>query len=500
MNTPTFLITSYLEACNNDLEQLRKTLFAQGVLTKDYMEEGLILLYHKYETPITTDLEREVRSLVIDRETLKIKAYSCETPHENKEGLAFMLSNPSDTNIITTCYEGTFLSVFYHNTKWFVSTRRCLNSHDSVFNPLETTNHLSHFDMFIEVLKNAGYSDFDSFCDKLDKSLSYYFVLIHHQNNQIIDYSDNFGDKYSRICLTTIRDVDMRELDIYGIDKVSFASYDNSTSSFIFVPEKHETFEDFIEFNKTIKYDTIPESEGVIIRQLDPLTNKYHLIKLQTYNYQFAQALGQERNIFKGFVYLYQNDKLVDFFNQNTLNYNIKKIVNPLNPTEAYDTVGMIDAVFKVCTSELFELFKMLYSLKTGHPQNKELYDILPKEYKDIMFAIRGLYYKKKTLLHNMSKDTVTPFNIKNAHLRISDIYTYLKSLSTDTIITLLQSRRLMLNWVRLRDSQKSLLDFSIISQQCDKVHLKLCAIFTNKLYPNIMNTDIPKQSVQNLE
>ena len=500
MNTPTFLITSYLEACDNDLEQLRKTLFAQGVLTKDYVEEGLMLLYHKYETPITTELEREVRSLVIDRQTLKIKAYSCETPRENKEGLDFMLANPLDPSnptIITTCYEGTFLSVFYHNDKWFVSTRRCLNSYDSVFNPCDTTSQKSHYEMFVEVLKSAGYEDFNSFCDKLDKSLSYYFVLIHHQNNQVINYTNDFGHNYSRLCLTTIRDSAMRELDIYEADKVNFASYDTKSDSFIFVPERLGTFEDFIEFNKTIKYDTPPQSEGVVIRQLDPLTNKYHLIKLQTYNYQFAQALGQERNIFKGFIYLYQNDKLIDFFNQNPTNYNLKKIVNPLNPTESYDTVGMIDAVFKVCTSELFELFKILYSLKTGRPQNKELYDILPKEYKDIMFAIRGLYYKKKTLLHNMPREIVTPLDIKNAHLRISDIYAYLKSSSSNTIITLLHERRLMLNWVRLDDSLKSLLEFNTITQKCDKVHVKLCAIFTNKLYPNIMNTDIP---IKNLE
>jgi hypothetical protein len=48
-----------------------------------------------------------------------------------------------------------------------------------------------------------------------------------------------------------------------------------------------------------------------------------------------------------------------------------------------------------------------------------------------------------------------------------------------------------MFNWVRI---EPKLNDFSPINKLCDKVHVKLCAIFTNKLFPNIMPTDIPPQ------
>lgn len=95
-----------------------------------------------------------------------------------------------------------------------------------------------------------------------------------------------------------------------------------------------------------------------------------------------------------GLIHLYQNDKLVDFINQSQ---NLKKIVNPLNTYESYDSIGAIDGLFKVCTSELFELFRVLWDIKNGHHLNDELYKLLPKEYKDILFGIRGLYYKKKT-------------------------------------------------------------------------------------------------------
>ena len=54
--------------------------------------------------------------------------------------------------------------------------------------------------------------------------------------------------------------------------------------------------------------------------------------------------------------------------------------------------------------------------------------------------------------------------------------------------------RKLMFNWVKAESSNGHLFEFSTVSNHCDKVHVKLCAIFTNKLYPNIMPTDVPPQ------
>lgn len=491
MSLPKFLITNYLESCQGDLEQLRKTLFEKGVFTKDFVEEGLMLLYHKYDTPITTEVERECRSLIIDRNTLKLKSYSCETPRVNKEGMDFLLAHSTEPQIINECYEGTYLSVFNHNGKWYVSTRRCLDSHNSVLDNGIVQAEKSHYQMFEDILNKAGYETFNDFSQKLNPDNSYYFVLIHHQNKHMIDYTNQFGEKYGKICLTTVRDSEMRELDIYT-NKVEFASYD--TSGLIFVPEKLASIDVFANSNKQLKYDSSPDREGVVIRVWSSEFNKYFLIKLQNVNYQFALVLGTERNMFKGLLYLYQTDKLVEYFSQNSNAHNIKKIINPHNSTETYDTVGTVDAVFKVCTSEIFELFKILWSIKNGQHQNKQLYDMLPKEYKDVMFAVRGMYYKKKASFHKKDGETLNIQEIKNTHLKISDIYNYLKTMSTEQFVAFLRMRKLMFNWVKTNSSNMSLKDFGSISSHCDKVHVKLCAIFTNKLYPNIMPNDVPPQ------
>ena len=490
MSLPKFLITKDLESCKGDLEQLRKTLFTQGVFTKDYVDEGLMLLYNKYNSPITTELERECRSLIIDRNTLKLKSYSCETPRVNKEGMDFLLAHSTEPQIINTCYEGSYLSVFNHNSKWYVSTRRCLDSNDSILDNGVIQAEKSHYRMFEEVLNKAGYKTFTDFTQKLNPDYSYYFVLIHYLNKHIIDYTKQFGESYGKLCLTTIRDSEMRELDIYNTEQ-NIASYDES--EIIFIPTKLESLDDFAKSNKQLKYDEMPSSEGVVIRVWCNKTNKNYLIKLQNVNYQFTLVLGTERNMFKGLVYLYQTDKLVEYFSQNTNAVTIKQIVNPLNTSESYDTIGMVDAVFKVCTSEIFELFKVLWSIKNGKHQNKELYDMLPKEYKDIMFAVRGIYYKKKANLHKNNGENISLQEVKNNHLKISDIYNYLKSVPTEQFVAFLRMRRLMFNWVNTKLSN-NLTDFGNISNHCDKVHVKLCAIFTNKLYPNIMPNEVPPQ------
>jgi hypothetical protein len=260
-------------------------------------------------------------------------------------------------------------------------------------------------------------------------------------------------------------------------------------NQYIFLPKKFDSINDFSNINNQDKYDTKPLNEGIVVKVFSPELNKYTLYKLQTDSYKFAVVVGNG-NMFKGMIYLYQNNKLIDYFNQEP-NSNLVKIVNPLNVSESFFTVGVIDSTFKVCTSELFELFKNMWSLKTGKSQNKELYELLPKEYKDMMYGIRGLYYKKKATLFENTNDK-TSEELKNSHLTINDIYNHLKKLPVEQFLEFLRVRKLMFNWVAFDKADLNLKQFGTISGLCNKIHLKQCAIFTNKLYPEITFSDFP--------
>jgi hypothetical protein len=132
--------------------------------------------------------------------------------------------------------------------------------------------------------------------------------------------------------------------------------------------------------------------------------------------------------------------------------------------------------VFKTLSIELFELFKIVCDIKTGKQvqEKTEFYNGLSKEYKDIIYAIRGLYFKKKALKFTEDKT--------NSLLKYNDIYTFIKDSSTETIIAFLRQRKLTMS--------KLLPEFVTINANCEKIntkykmHNKLTAILTNILFP----------------
>ena len=143
MTGPQFLITPHLLDPNFESNSLK----LKKLKTKINTENKLTLVYTDFNSSKTgTPLQNECRSLVLN-ENKKIIAYSGETPLMNKEGMNYLLQHTTDKQLITESYEGTILSMFYHNDKWFVSTRRCLDCHDSKI------NGQSHYDMLVETLE-----------------------------------------------------------------------------------------------------------------------------------------------------------------------------------------------------------------------------------------------------------------------------------------------------------------------------------------------------------
>ena len=486
MEAPQFLITDYIKNSENT-ESLINTLYKKGIMSKHYSDDRLLLVYTKFEDqPFASsniELKNECRSLIIDVEEKNIVSYSCNTPICNLEAMNYLLGHNENQMSIYKCYEGTLMSLFFNKGNWYLSTRRCLDSKQSIW------NNDSHFNLFMSVLKQEGIESFEDFTSQLNSSYCYNFILIHHANKNIVNYTTNFGENYKKLCLAFIRNKeDLTEVDYEEMREIfPINNYQN-----IFVPEKVDSLQDYN--SKMNNYDNEDmmecKDEGIIIK-LKNEQNVNIYLKLQTYPYQFNKAIGLEKNIFKGFINLYQNDKLFNYLENNNNLVNYRKIVNPLNTQESYDTIGVVDSVFKVCTSELYELFKLLWNLKSGkqisNSSENNVYNILPKEYKSMLYGIRGIYFKNKSQI--FSSDS----NQKKIYLQIKDIYQYIKSIDTDTFEQYLRIRKLMLNWIKVESNNELLKTFNKISDKCDKVHFKLTAIFTNKLFPNIMPDDLPQ-------
>jgi hypothetical protein len=398
------------------------------------------------------------RSVVLNGNK-EVVCYTCPTPIYNMDAVQYYWMNQDKKRDYYVCYEGSMISLFHYKDIWYLATRKNIYTSDSERN--------GQYGMFMEVLAQDGFDTLNKFTEYLNKDNTYHFVLIHHNNENIVNYETAYGKNYKKLCFIFARNKELVEIKSEDVEN-TFVS-DN-----IFLPKMicEEEFANFLTKLSEVNVSKPPDCEGVVIKMNDMV------LKLQTTNYMFYKAIGPDKNMFRGFINLYQCNSLKGFLD-NTTNEKFRKVVNPMNTNESFDTIGMIDALFKVVTSELHSLFYTLWNDNNNH-LNEELYKLLPKEYKDILFSLKGIFYQIK----NKTK--------KSEHvLKVNDVYNYIKTMDCNVFEKFIRCRKLMLNWTRVNKTQNAVV-FTKTLYHCEKIFYKLAAIYTTKLFPEIMPDDMP--------
>jgi hypothetical protein len=460
MSSPQFLLSNYIKGLK-DVSDINKHLYQNyNIMTKELQDLEMTIYYNKYSNKHKTQMELASRSVIMDK-NYKVICYSCSTPIYNNEAIQYLTRFQHKSRETYVCYEGSLMSVFNYNNKWYLSSRR--NIYKS--NDEESGGQ---FKMFLEVLEQDNIT-FDEFTAKLNPELSYHFVLIHYKNENIVSYEEEFGKEYKKLCFIFARNVNTQnELKSETVENNSTFLTNN-----IFLPKKisNDQVKDYV--NKLSENTSNqPLEEGIIIK----INN--NVLKLQSSSYLFYKSIGSDKNMFRGFLTLYQNNNLKKFFEDKS-NEKFKKMVNSLNTKESFDTIGMIDALFKVLTAELHNLYYILWNDKEEH-LNKDLYTILPSEYKDILFHLRGVFFSNKT--KHTGDDNI---------LELKDVYNFIKTIDINVLEKFIRCRKLMLNWVS-SDKTPNALKFNETLHKSNKVFYKLSAIYTTKLYPEIMPNDLP--------
>jgi hypothetical protein len=428
------------------VENIRNEYYQNGILSKYYQDDNLLLLYTNY-----SEDHKKFRSKIMEMENQKVISYSFNSPMYNYMGYNYLINNQNCEKKISKCYEGTILSVFNHNNKWYVSTRKCLNAQESVW------LNKSFYQMFEETILQ-DFNNVDEFYNLLNKDYNYHFVLVHWENKNIVDYTEELGDNYKKLVLALVRDKEMKVMD--NLNNI-LPNLDNITS--VFIPKEYDNLE---VLDEHLDYMSKPKTEGVIVKVKN--NDDILIIKLQTNHYQFYKAMGLEHHLYKGFLNLYQKDKLLNFFENNEYNHKYSKLINPHNNSQTYDLVGVIDGVFKVLSQELYCLYHNLYDNDVKKPNN--YYNKLPTVYKNIIYKLRGISMKK---------------NNQGLELSLKNIYTLLKMVETDVIYSLLRNRKMMINYNKIKENI-----FPNLAENIQKIHLKLCAIYTAKLFPDLLDID----------
>lgn len=210
---------------NSLVKVLKRHHLWPSMQVKKFRDSNLVLLHNTYlrnDVGRFKQLYEQCRSLVLDFSVSNcagvnnvVVSYSNNIPERiNIDDYA--KSSSVATDRFQEAMDGTMITVYYFDDKWHFGTSTCT---DAYFSKFANTNK-SHGHLFNEVLMTFYHQHFTAeeintndplivsqisqklrhmFTTSLDPSIAYEFVLVHHENLHIVDYSASMGQGYKLI-------------------------------------------------------------------------------------------------------------------------------------------------------------------------------------------------------------------------------------------------------------------------------------------------------------
>jgi hypothetical protein len=416
---PTSILNTLLSTSQN-CDELKLQLDKYNT-TKKYInykenDDLLLIFYDNVFSDIsefdkldsnTKQFINEIRSCIIDKNTLQIVCTQFNKVVYNDDAIALIKNEPWENICIQKCYEGTLMVVFNHNDIWYTTTRRCLDSNESFWVP-----NCSYKSLFDECISDK--LDFNT----LNTSFCYYFILVHHKNKSLISY-DYLGQNYTKLIhVLTIDKTSQNEvscsLDVDNIKKSEILQFNNL----------NDVLTSLKEINSQNMYNNTLTTEGYIItiKHNNSIT---YFGKLQTTIYeQLSKIRPNVSNINQAYLELYKQDKLSEYIKYQT--------------KFGKDVINRIHLAFRTMSREILNIYHA-----TRKKKNSAIYNILQDQYKKVLYDLHGLYInnRKNDLKHNKIAS-----DFESNSININDIYYYLKELPFHQIKKLFYERMQMYN------------------------------------------------------
>ncbi len=301
------------------------------------IDENLVLIYNNFDSSDseTSDIYNECRSVVVKLgDTPRVISYT----HDNIKYLKISEYH-NQTNPLDTCeesFEGTLISVFNHDGSWHLTTSRC-GSIDSSYYYSKTRSFGTLFD---ECVRALGLESRDEFLSKLDQTKCYYFVLVHHENKYVVDYTERFGPSYAKLIHAITRDGNTMRLVESNLEIEGLV-----------VPTKFPSYQDGLNWIM----GGLEPTEGLIIQRHNADTGKDQLMKIHTDKYWLAKSRNPNYPS-RWFAYL-------DIFKKDDPTFRIpdyqanKSIVENLEiGSKQIDITGMIYLLYKGTAEVLYDI------------------------------------------------------------------------------------------------------------------------------------------------
>lgn len=368
---------------HTSFETLREDIKNNGMDCKS--DDDLLMFYNQNFTEDMSDIAKTCRSVVIDSSMKPIFIQYNQIIY-NDDAVKYVTENDWNNMVVQKCIEGTFIVVFWHNGKWYVTTRRCLDADSSVW-----IKNSSYYYLFMDAI-DGKFS-----LDTLDKNNCYHFILVHHKNKNIVSYNGiNYKNVYH--VLTTEK---------YTLKEVEYTIENAKMEPFMNLDNLDKVLEKVGEQNELdSKYKRIT-GEGYVLRHYlgEKFNSPFITLKLQTPIYQMITKLKPNMsNIYQCFLEMYQKDVLTECL--------------PYFNVYGTDTIKRIHRSIINHSKEIHNLYHL-----TRNKKNEHIYNLLTGQYKKCLYDIHGLFLTNRST--NKSDDK------EKQKITISDVYNYLKKTST---------------------------------------------------------------------
>jgi hypothetical protein len=368
-----------------------------NLFVKKYEDNEQILMIHNNQNNFNSnDIYKECRSIIID--TLDNKAKIVSYSHDNVLYSIIEEIKIEDNDIIEESFEGTMVNVFNYNDKWYFSSTKCPSIDKSYF----FSDNKSHGEMLDEILKQY-YPNSDNvreeFVKNLNKDKCYYFIILHHENKYIVDYSSIYGNDYKKLAHIITRD-----------KNTQIEEYEDLHLDYLIKPKK------FINLSEAKEWiNNNNDKEGLIIKRINKENNKNILIKIPSEQYTLIRIEKPNfANIWVG---------CIEIFQRNNLLYNPDNYLQKYYPEKIksnIDITGVLHFIFKNLSYELYNI----YIFFTEYDKENGTYEKKNKEIYNKLFDNHNL----NTLNKQIQKLQHYQYKYLKKSYRISDILNHLRN------------------------------------------------------------------------
>lgn len=379
--------------------------------------DNIVLLHNTYKRDDVSrfkNLYDQCRSIVLDF-SLQINnnvvvSYANNIPERITINEYQQIIEPSDR--YQEAYDGTMVTVYNYNNEWHFGTSSCLDVNTSKFSH-PTKSHGVMFDEVLMTLFRNQFSDEEVMSgdtnaisnklrgiltSRLDPMYAYEFVLIHHENNHIIDYSNILGSEYKALFhVNTKNRVDLTEVDI------SMAPLSDIG---VYYPKYFEKMED------AYNHITNSMSYGFIVKK--NINNNVKLYKISPIDVDFKEDTDPcNPNVWQNILMVYMKNRK-DFQINDYIKTYAPNLQLPVDDKgRNIDATYLIHTMISTLKDVLYNLYiaTTTYNSKTNRfKMNKELDKQFPPV---IRFHLAQLRYRQQ-------------FEHANALIKPKDVYYYL--------------------------------------------------------------------------